>query len=200
MNKAQFLAALEKKLSMLSPADIEQSLAFYAEMIEDRIEEGMCEEEAVAELGSVEEISARILSETPLPKLVKARIKPTRSLRAWEILLLILGFPLWFPLLLAAAILVCSLFIVIWSVAVSLWAAEISLAVSGAALLAVGLLWLFVDPPALSFLFLGSALALAGLSIFGFLGMLYLTKAVIRLCKALHHSIKSFFIKKEATA
>ncbi len=67
-------------------------------MIEDRIEEGFTEEEAVSEIGTVNEVVSQIVSETPLSKLVKERSRPKRTLRVWEIILLLLGSPIWISL------------------------------------------------------------------------------------------------------
>ena len=71
MNKRQFLAALQEQLNGLPQGDIEKSLDYYKEMLEDRIEEGMAEEDAVNAMGPLEEIVSQILMETSLPKLVK---------------------------------------------------------------------------------------------------------------------------------
>ncbi len=59
MNKSEFISALEQKLKGLPREDVEQSIAFYEEMIQDRMEEGLSEEEATAAIGSVEEIAAQ---------------------------------------------------------------------------------------------------------------------------------------------
>ena len=56
MNKQEFLDRLRKGLSGLPQAEREERLLFYSEMIDDRMEEGLTEEEAVAALGSLEEI------------------------------------------------------------------------------------------------------------------------------------------------
>ena len=48
MNKQEFLSQLRKGLAGLPQNDIEERLAFYGEMIDDRIEEGLSEEEAVS--------------------------------------------------------------------------------------------------------------------------------------------------------
>ena len=98
MNKYEFLGRLRERLVGLPPKDIEKSLDYYAEIIADRVEDGMSEEEAVAALGTLDEIVAQILEDTPLPKLVKEKVRPKRALRTWEILLIVLGFPLWLPL------------------------------------------------------------------------------------------------------
>ena len=88
MTKQEFLAAVGSRLNGLAQEDIKKSLAFYGELIDDHMEEGLREEEAVATLGSVEDVASAILLDMPLPKLVKARMKPSHSLRAWEIVLL----------------------------------------------------------------------------------------------------------------
>ena len=49
MNKTEFLDALRHALGKLPSYEVEQSIAFYAEMIDDRIEDGMSEQEAVAQ-------------------------------------------------------------------------------------------------------------------------------------------------------
>ena len=48
MNKIEFMQKLKDGLAGLSPKDREEQLNFYSEMIDDRIEEGLSEEEAVA--------------------------------------------------------------------------------------------------------------------------------------------------------
>ena len=66
MNKPEFLEALEKRLSGLPLEDIEKSKEYYSEMIDDRVEEGLSEEEAVEALGDIESIVSEIFSTTPL--------------------------------------------------------------------------------------------------------------------------------------
>ena len=96
MNKQEFLGALRRGLLGLTEEDIENSVEFYSEMIDDRIDEGMSEDEAVADIGSANEVIQQILSEASLTKLVKRKVKKNRSLKGWEIVLLIAGSPVWF--------------------------------------------------------------------------------------------------------
>ena len=60
MNKHDFIAKLRAKLSGLPDSDVRERLGFYSEMIDDRIEEGLSEEAAVSEIGSVDDIAARL--------------------------------------------------------------------------------------------------------------------------------------------
>lgn len=67
MTRAQFLNDLYRRLGSLSKEQAEQHLTYYAEMLMDRMEEGMSEEEAVASMEPVEEIARRILREEGAP-------------------------------------------------------------------------------------------------------------------------------------
>ena len=129
MSKQDFLAQLRKGLSGLPKDDIEERLTFYSEMIEDQMEEGLSEEVAVSAVGSVEEIVKQVVAETPLTKIAKERMKPKRHLRVGEIVLLVLGSPIWLSLAIAAFAVVLSLYISLWAVIISLWAVFFSFAV-----------------------------------------------------------------------
>ncbi len=64
MKKAEFLALLRERLADFSNEDAEKSAAFYSEMIDDRMEEGMTEEEAVAALVNLDDIVRSIRQES----------------------------------------------------------------------------------------------------------------------------------------
>ena len=76
MNKQEFLAQLRKRLSGLSQSDIEDRLAFYSEVIDDRMEEGISEEKAVGENGTLDEIVSQILAENSSVQSKKIRLNP----------------------------------------------------------------------------------------------------------------------------
>ena len=197
MNKEMFLARLEMELYGLPKDDIAERLAFYSEMIDDRIEEGLSEEEAVAGIGPIEDIVSQTISEIPLTKLVKEKIKPERSLKGWELALIIIGFPLWFPLLIAGLAIVFSFYVVIWSVVVSLWAAVVSVGASALFGTVVSVVQ-FVNGRAVPGLaLLGMSLAAAGLAILMFFACIGLTKGAAKLTGKIALGIKSMFIKKE---
>ena len=60
LNKAQFLTALRARLIGLPREDLERTLQYYSEMIDDRVEEGMTEFEATADVGDPAELAAMI--------------------------------------------------------------------------------------------------------------------------------------------
>ena len=111
MNKQEFLAQLRKGLSGLPKDDIDERLTFYSEMIDDRMEDGIPEETAVREIGTVDVLVSQIIADIPLGKLVKEKITPKEKLKAWEIVLLVLGSPIWLSLLIVAFNVIFSLYI-----------------------------------------------------------------------------------------
>ena len=61
MTRVEFLTELDRRLSSLTKEQADEYLAYYAEMMADRMEDGMSEEEAVASLESPSVIASRIL-------------------------------------------------------------------------------------------------------------------------------------------
>ncbi|MBO7336520.1 MAG: hypothetical protein J6U42_06240 [Lachnospiraceae bacterium] len=74
MTKKEFLNELGIGLRGLPASDISERQSFYSEMIDDRIEDGLSEEEAVAQIGPVDKIVSQILMETPLPTIIKEKV------------------------------------------------------------------------------------------------------------------------------
>ncbi|MBQ8836410.1 MAG: DUF1700 domain-containing protein [Clostridia bacterium] len=198
MKKNDFLDELRVRLAGLSEADMKESIEYYSEAIDDRMEDGLSEEEAVAAIGSPAEIAGDILREMPLSKLVKARVKPQKKLSAFEIVLLILGSPIWLSLLVAFLIVVLSVYIVIWSVAVSLWSAETTVLAVAIAIAAPLLLSLLRGDIWAAVALLGAGMLLFGICIFMFFGCLYATKGMWTLSKKIFLGVKSCFIRKDA--
>jgi len=186
MNKYEFLAKMSKSLENLPKDEIKERLDFYAEMIDDGIEEGLTEEEAVAKLGVTDEPVNQKKSEfTSAPKAEK------RKLKTWEIGLLAAGSPLWLSLAIAALSITFSVYVSVWVCIVSLWAVFASLA--GAALGTVFLaVYSVCEAKWISGIALiGVFLICTGLSILAFYGCKLLTKYVIIFTKKLFKRRKS---------
>ncbi len=199
MTKEQFILELMDKLSPLPIEAFEESISFYNEMIDDRMEEGMSEEDAVKDIGDIDDIVTQILSNTPIVTLVKQKIKPKKRINTGTLILLILGSPIWFSLLVAALAVIFSLYVSLWAVVVSFWAAFVSFVACAFAgiLLGIGLITVGKGVP--GGIFISGAIILAGLSIFLFIGCKAVTKGCALLGKTIILSIKKCFIKKEGT-
>ena len=197
MNKQEFLDGLRKGLSGLPQDDIEERLTFYGEMLDDRIEEGLSEEEAVAAAGSVNEIVRQTVADIPLAKIAKERIKPKRRLKAWEIVLLALGSPIWLSLGVAATAVIFALYVTVWSVIASFWSVFASLAVCAAAGVPMCVVFAAGGSGAAGIAALSAGIVCAGLSVFMFFGCLQATKGILLLTKKFAIWLKNCFIKKE---
>jgi len=194
MNKSEFLLSLTDKLDPLPQHEIEKTRGFYAEMIDDRIEDGMSETEAVTAIGDIDTIIQDTLLEQPLPALMKAKIQPKSNLKIWEIVLIVLGFPVWFPLLAAFFVVILSVYLSVWAVIISLYATVAAFALSGLA----GIFSIFFAPSFVYGLFvLGLSLACLGIGVLSFFGVTKLSHWLILLTRKFLRFVKSLFIKKE---
>ena len=84
MTKRVFLEKLLDNLSALPKAERQKAYAFYAEIIDGSMEDGVGEEEAVQKLGSVDEIAEQIIAENPMYENTEARSSTSRmNIRRW---------------------------------------------------------------------------------------------------------------------
>ena len=192
MNKTEFIEQLRNALQGLSEDDIKKSTDYYEEMIEDRIEDGISEEEAVKGLGSIESIKEQILMDTPITKIVKEKMKPKRALRAWEIVLLIIGSPVWVPVTAALIIVALVIYLCFWIVILCLYISDIAVFFSGfSAIIAA-----FVQENGFStgMLFCGGGIALIGVAILLFFGFTEIAKGMLFVSKKIALGIKKLFV------
>lgn len=147
MTKNKFLAALDRGLRPLRREERRRLGEYYAEMIDDRAEEGGSEAEIISQLGAPEAVAAGILKSEPESSFQK---RLSRGKIAWILAL----SPIWVSIL-AAAIAVCAAYA---SAILAFWASSV-----GGAALAV--YFLFAGRTARALAYLGAALVLMGLGI-----------------------------------
>ncbi len=202
MTKEKFILKLSLRLKDLASDDIERACEFYSEMISDRMEDGMSEEEAVEALGSLDYIEAeirealrgdkdfsdnRVVNNSANNETINEAkgSSSKRELKPFEIVLLILGFPLWFPLLISLAMVVLALYIAIWAVVGSSYIANLALGIGGLSALSAGFGFLFTANFSPAGLSIAEALMLIGGAIILFIALKYITKLGIKLTKSL---------------
>ena len=178
MMKKMFLDRLRNRLSHLPKEEQDERIAFYSEMIDDRMEDGLTEEEAVKAITSVDEITKEVIidfegvnSENTIKEKTTKFVKDKK--KTSNVLLIVLGFPVWFPLLISFIAILFSLYVVGWAIIVSLWAVVAALGVSFIGGTILGIIYLFQGASAI---LLGLSIACGGLSIFFFFGVKELTK------------------------
>ncbi|MBE6566108.1 MAG: DUF1700 domain-containing protein [Ruminococcaceae bacterium] len=175
MQKIEFLALLRQRIAILPPREIEQTVEYYSEMIDDYIESGYTSEEAVAKMGGVDNVAAQVLAgeQTPAYDAYVVQKRKKNGL-LW---LVILGFPLWFPLLITAFCLVLTAAIALLTLAmVTPWSLVVSFGASAIALFAAAPAVLVGEGLAALALTVGAALILAALCILSTMAALHLSR------------------------
>jgi uncharacterized membrane protein len=194
MDKTAFLVRLRVALDRLPAYEIESLLTFYAEMIDDRVEDGMTAAQAIESLGAVAQIAEQLIAQTPVVPKAIARVK-TKS-RALNIVLLIIGAPLWIPLAITFAAVAFTIWLVIWVLLVSLWVVIAALLLSGIAGIAMGFYFLATAYPLIALFIVGAGLACAGIGLFSSFGVVAASKGLYRLTRLFASKIRSLFVRE----
>lgn len=119
MTRDEFLGRLGELLACLPAEQIEETKAFYAEAIADRMEDGMSEEEAVAAMGTPGEVAEATLDDLPAVPRAIARTRRRSTALLW--VLTVVGSPVWVPLLIAFVAVALSVYVCIWVLALCVW-------------------------------------------------------------------------------
>lgn len=100
MTKNEFKKLLNQRIQVLEAQERERILNFYEETIDDSIEDGCSEEEAVSKLGDLEMIVNDIFAENHIvkPQTSIQRESPIKKNRMYVLLFLIITSPLWLAL------------------------------------------------------------------------------------------------------
>ena len=197
MNKKEFSELLRTSLAGLPQRDIEERVAFYEEMIDDRLEEGMSEEEAVRMVGPVGEIVRQTIAETPITRLVKEKVTPKHRLAKWEVIVLAVTSPVWISLIIAAVAIVFALFVTIWAVWLAFWAAFVCIASCSICGGALGTHTIFKGYVFQGIAVIGASMALGGLAILFYYVCVGMTKLCVKITRWLAGRIKRKFVKGE---
>lgn len=179
MVRKEFNKRLRKSLKGLSRQERQEVIDYYNEMIDDSIESGKTEQEAIAELGSPEDLAKKILSENypvePISADKGSGNKKKSSLKPLWIVLIIIGSPLWLGLAIGAAGLIVGLLAGALGLVVGLFAACAGLVVGGVGATVYGVIMLFSE--------FGYGLACAGGGICSFALGALTAIGLFKLCK-----------------
>ncbi len=202
MTKEEFLTELRISLVEAGVSPVQDIIDYYDESICDRIDSGMSEEEAVAQLGTIEEIVKNHVADMPMASVVKYRIKESHS-KAKEngkgilwVILAVLGSPVWLPIMLAMAIVMLVLYAASWVVTGAFFAVDFALAAAALGSM-VGLFRAFFTGMKLvsSLAGIGFVLIFAGASILMWKPVLKLAKVLVSHVKRMFKRIKLLFVR-----
>ena len=195
MLKQEFLAQLRSGLEAASIEDIDECIEFYDEMISDRIESGMNEESAVAQMESIDSIISNYKAEKPVAKLIMDKVHKShddakgKGKGALWIVLAIIGFPIWLPILIVVFALLLTLYIVLWCIVIAVFCVLVAIgAVALSGLFIFIMMFTGIVPWPLGIFSLGAGLFLGGLATL-------LWHPIWSLCKAIAGMIPAIFRK-----
>ena len=220
MTKHEFLATVKEGLSCLSAVEVEERLGFLAEMIDDAMEEGLREEDAVLRIGAPDKIIAGILFELVSEERTAADAAEAdasadtetsesitgicaecapgkKRMSGGAITLIAVGSVVWAPLLIVAFAVGLVLLVSMWSVIVSLLAVFVSLAAAAPSGIAVGACMAFCENAVKGLMIIGVGVTCGGLAIFAFFGCVKVTLYACILMKKIFLWIRALFGKKE---
>ena len=200
MSRDAFIGELRHRMAGLPQETVERTVDYYSELIADSVEDGLTEEEAVSRLGSLDEIVASVVKDTPLTQIVETRIqeRKKKGSSGWVILLLVLGAPVWLPVLIAVLAVLFALFIALWAVVIALWAVVAAVILTGLAAMVAGVVELCRLHLPQGLVLLGGGLVCLGLCALLYLLMKLLTVGTVKLCKWLWVGVKSLFVGKKS--
>lgn len=191
MNRMEFDRALRRGIRRLPKPEVQRFSEYYAEMLDDRIEAGMTETAAVAQLGNPREIAAQILSDASIPEVKRLHDRLQRRPSAWGIVLIILGSPIWLSLALAAFSVALAVMAALWSVIVVLWAAELAFALCAPAGVALAVSSMVRGDAALGAALLGCGIFGAGAAIVWFYFARWATVSLVHAFGKIRSRIKT---------
>lgn len=191
MTKTTFIDTLRGLLQSLNEDECNKFISYYEEIIEDYKESGLTEEEVIKKIGTPQSIADNILSEQD-----SINIKvPSFSSKILNVILLILGFPLWGSLLLALVLLILSAYIIIWCIPFTTGASSIAFFVA-ALISIIGSPFMMADVLTVGIVQLGLGVSSVGLSILLGCITIYLSKKLVVITKKLTFKIFKSFNKK----
>ena len=181
MTRADFISSLSARLSSIPEQERKKAVEWYSELIFDRMEEGMSEEDAVSGIGNTDEIAEEIISQYRQTAVAvptagddtgssgaaeKAKSSPDRGVNTALMIFAVVALsPIWLPLAATALSLALAALVLVWCLVITAGALLLSAAAVGVVGLVYGFWALFVINPAYGLLVLGTALIAAGLTL-----------------------------------
>lgn len=191
MKKDEFMKLLKKNITSMKKKDREEILEYYEEIILDKMESGLTEQDAVKDLGNPEAVAQKILKENATKdKCSEELFEKTipASSTFVKVILFLIACPILLPLAFAIVILLLSF----WIIIVCFYFTAIMLGIAGIIHFPFSIFLLFTSPPH-GILQLGICLSFVGFGIFLFLGTEYLMRLAVRITKSFGQFVPKFF-------
>lgn len=164
MTKTDFINSLKEKLYKIEAKDVDVTISYYSEMIDDYVDSGYSEEEAINKMGSIEQIISEYETSNQDVDKASNETKLYRNILLTNKVLIVLILLLLSPIIIAAFGVFISLVACFFAVLLSTWVVDVSLAISSVYSLIMALF--SISNNALSVIFyLGCMLVMGSVSI-----------------------------------
>lgn len=194
MNRQEYLEALRKALSDMPYSEVEKSVMYCSEIIDDKIEDGMTEQQAVDSMDDISSAARQIKLDQSMGTLIAARANSAG--KKLSTAAIIVGAPLWaaFAAIVFAAVI--TMYAVLWAIDIALWAVFAAFAAVGAfgPLIAA---YMFTVDARSGCVILAGSLVSAGLAIFMFILNKFLSRQLIRFTAFIWRKLKTLFVRKK---
>lgn len=191
MNKAEFLKELEFHLQKMNDSEKNKFITYYDEMISDYVENGRTEAEAVIKIGTPLNIAKELLEGYDNVKLNL----PSTGNKFLNISIAIIGFPLWGSVLLTIALLVFSIYVMIWCVPVAAGAGCVGF-FSSAIIGLIGTPLVMIRSIPLGVMQLGTSMASIGISVLLGIATVSMSKSFVGITKKFNGKLVQLFRKR----
>lgn len=197
MTKNEFIAELSGRLSSFPRNEAEKSISYFSEIIDDKLDDGSSEEQAIESLGDMDDIVKNIMLDASFTAIIKTKAGEKKKRSTAGTVLLWVGSPLWLTLLIAAVAVFTAVYVSIWSVIIAVWSAMGTLAATGIACIPAAIVTMTYAP--FNGIFgLGAAFVLIGLSVFMFFAAKRITVWCIKLTVIFVRFVKNIIIGKRS--
>lgn len=201
MTKREFLDALSHRIRSLPKEEQNRTITYYNEILEDYIEDGMTEEEAVEQLEDVDVIAKKILrGDEPSSQGEGTIPKKEKKNTTLIIVLAIIGFPIWFPILMTFFSAVFTVITALFSIMISLLVVPLGLAAGAVGGVCVSPVLFCTGQVAKGFVMLGGGLICGALAIVSIILAIWIVKWIWRLICWICRKVKRLFTRRKAVA
>ncbi len=196
----EFLTELKNRIAHLPATEVLRVLSYYSESLEDKLEDGFTEEQAIKSFGSIDEIVKNVEEEVPITLVMKDKVK-TKSRgngvnKALIAIIVVLTFPFWIGILAGAFGIVVGVYAVLWTVPIiigSLYFSLYPIAICG---VFYGFVRMFTLSVPTGLAYLGVGIISAGLAIMFFYPLLEGAKLWLKVNVWPFKKIKQWLIRK----
>lgn len=200
MTKREFFDALTSRMKSLPKEEQNRVIRYYNEVLEDCMEDGMSEAEAVAQIEDVDTIAKRILLEYAMESHRKAPVEANPVYKAEQykkqgnvlmVVLALITIPFW------GAVLI-SLLGAVFAIAVALFCIPVSLGSAAIGCIIMTPVLIFTGQVGKGFLVLGAGLICAALTLVSIPLILLLLKLCYRFVCWMFGRVKAVFSSRKA--